>query len=377
MQVDSRTPFGYEVRLTGHNRRFTEYAGVDVAADGHPADAHRRRHRRPDRRDGRHLGALPLHRRRASGAGLHVDRARSPRCSPGANPLGTVAAGVFFAALQVGGFGMERETEVPRELSSILQATVIVHPGRDRRRDVPGGPAPEGRRMSVLAELIDASIVPSVLRRSRRSCWLPSAGPLCAKAGVFNVGLEGSCSSVRSPPWPAAGSPAPPGSACSPRCSPAPLWRRLLAVGVGALRRRRDHRRDRAEPAGRRLDRVPAAHRVRARRAPSPIPDLAGAPDRSLGQTPLDLSGAGPARRRCSRRVPPAGTSGASGCRGSARRPRRARSLGVDTAKYRYGAVLASGVLCGLGGAQLVPGQRRAVLAEHDARAAAGSPSWR
>jgi simple sugar transport system permease protein len=43
-----------------------------------------------------------------------------------ANPLGTVAAGVFFAALQVGGFGMERETEVPRELSSILQATVIV-----------------------------------------------------------------------------------------------------------------------------------------------------------------------------------------------------------------------------------------------------------
>jgi simple sugar transport system permease protein len=37
-----------------------------------------------------------------------------------------VAAGIFFAALQVGGFGMERETEVPRELSSILQATVIV-----------------------------------------------------------------------------------------------------------------------------------------------------------------------------------------------------------------------------------------------------------
>ena len=30
VQVDSRTPFGYEVRLTGHNRRFTEYAGVDV-----------------------------------------------------------------------------------------------------------------------------------------------------------------------------------------------------------------------------------------------------------------------------------------------------------------------------------------------------------
>jgi len=33
--------------------------------------------------------------------------------------------------------------------------------------------------------------------------------------------------------------------------------------------------------------------------------------------------------------------------------PEAARSLGVDTTKYRYGAVLASGVLCGLAGAQL------------------------
>jgi ABC-type uncharacterized transport system permease subunit len=124
-QTDSRTPFGYEVRLTGHNRRFTEYAGVDVPrmvtrlmfTGGGIAGL---------------VGAMVV----TSVPYRFIDGAL---VVPGytwtgllaallarANPLGTVAAGVFFAALQVGGFGMERETEVPRELSSILQATVIV-----------------------------------------------------------------------------------------------------------------------------------------------------------------------------------------------------------------------------------------------------------
>jgi simple sugar transport system permease protein len=124
-QADSRTPFGYEVRLTGHNRRFTEYAGVDVprmvtrlmATGGGIAGL---------------VGAMVV----TSVPYRYIDGAL---VVPGytwtgllaallarANPLGAVVAGVFFAALQVGGFGMERETEVPRELSSIMQATVIV-----------------------------------------------------------------------------------------------------------------------------------------------------------------------------------------------------------------------------------------------------------
>lgn len=124
-QVDSRTPFGYEVRLTGHNRRFTEYAGVDVprmvtrlmGTGGAIAGL---------------IGAMVV----TSVPYRFIDGAL---VVPGytwtgllaallarANPLGAVAAGIFFAALQVGGFGMERQTEVPRELSSILQATVIV-----------------------------------------------------------------------------------------------------------------------------------------------------------------------------------------------------------------------------------------------------------
>ena len=125
VQTDSRTPFGYEVRLTGHNRRFTEYAGIDVprmvtrlmVTGGGIAGL---------------IGAMVV----TSVPYRYIDGALTvpaytwtgllAALLARANPLGTVAAGIFFAALQVGGFGMERETEVPRELSSILQATVIV-----------------------------------------------------------------------------------------------------------------------------------------------------------------------------------------------------------------------------------------------------------
>ena len=125
VQVDSRTPFGYEVRLTGHNRRFTEYAGVDVprmvtrlmGTGGSIAGL---------------IGAMVV----TSVPYRYIDGALVvpaytwtgllAALLARAHPLGAVAAGIFFAALQVGGFGMERETEVPRELSSILQATVIV-----------------------------------------------------------------------------------------------------------------------------------------------------------------------------------------------------------------------------------------------------------
>jgi ABC-type uncharacterized transport system permease subunit len=125
VQVDGRTPFGYEVRLTGHNRRFTEYAGVTV-----PRLVTRLMF------TGGGIGGLIGAMLVLSIPYRFIDGALTV---PGytwtgllaallarAHPLGTVVAGIFFAALQVGGFGMERATEVPRELSSILQATVIV-----------------------------------------------------------------------------------------------------------------------------------------------------------------------------------------------------------------------------------------------------------
>ena len=44
----------------------------------------------------------------------------------GSRPLGVLVAGLIFAAVQTGGVGMERETDVPRELSRVLQALILL-----------------------------------------------------------------------------------------------------------------------------------------------------------------------------------------------------------------------------------------------------------
>jgi simple sugar transport system permease protein len=123
--VDRGTPAGFEIRLTGLNRRFTTYGGLDVprlvtrvmVAGGAIAGLV----------GGMVVAAFPYR---------YVDGALTV---PGytwtgllaallarAHPLGTAVAGLLFAALEIGGFGMERTTEVPRELSSVLQAVVII-----------------------------------------------------------------------------------------------------------------------------------------------------------------------------------------------------------------------------------------------------------
>jgi ABC-type uncharacterized transport system permease subunit len=123
--IDRMMPSGFEIRLTGHNRNFTTYSGVAVdrialsvmAGGGSIAGV---------------VGALIV----TAFPFRFVDGAL---IAPGfvwtgllaamlarANPIGAVIAAVFFSALQVGGAAMERETLVPRELSSILQAAIII-----------------------------------------------------------------------------------------------------------------------------------------------------------------------------------------------------------------------------------------------------------
>lgn len=123
--IDRTTPAGYEVRLTGDNRKFTEYAGVAVESITHRVMA-------SGGAVAGMVGALIVTAfpyRFIDGALIspaYVWTGLLAAMLARANPIGAVIAGVFFTALQVGGAAMERETLVPRELSSILQATVII-----------------------------------------------------------------------------------------------------------------------------------------------------------------------------------------------------------------------------------------------------------
>ncbi|MFD8022797.1 ABC transporter permease [Streptomyces lavendulae] len=123
--VDTRTGAGYEVRMTGLGPRFAAYAGVDragltlrlMAASGGIAGLVGA------------VGVLAFPYRFTDGALTapgYTWTGLTAALLAGAAPLGTVLAALFFTVLQVGGLSMERATEVPRELTQVLQALVIV-----------------------------------------------------------------------------------------------------------------------------------------------------------------------------------------------------------------------------------------------------------
>ena len=123
--VDARTPAGFETRVTGWGPRFAEYAGIDrpaltvrlLACSGGLAGL---------------VGAvvvLGFPHRFIDGALItpqYTWIGLLAALLAAANPLGTLVAAVFFAALTSGGFAMERETQVPRELTAVLQAVLII-----------------------------------------------------------------------------------------------------------------------------------------------------------------------------------------------------------------------------------------------------------
>ncbi|MBN8994953.1 MAG: ABC transporter permease [Rhizobiales bacterium] len=135
--VDRRTVFGYELRMRGANLRFASYGGVRLArqsiivmfASGAIAGI---------------VGAvivLGSQFRFTDGALLTPAYTWSGLMAAllaGGEPLGALAAGLFFSALQTGGFAMQRETSVPRVLTLVLQSIIIlflaVRHGIGRRR---------------------------------------------------------------------------------------------------------------------------------------------------------------------------------------------------------------------------------------------------
>lgn len=123
--VDRRTVIGYELRMRGLNPRFAGYGGV--------------------RLDRQALGAMFASGAIAGLVGAIVVLGGQFRFIDGAlltpaytwsglmaallaggEPIGAIAAGLFFAALQTGGFAMQRETSVPRVLTLVLQSIVIL-----------------------------------------------------------------------------------------------------------------------------------------------------------------------------------------------------------------------------------------------------------
>ena len=120
-----RTVPGYNLRMTGLNRRFAIYGGVDTHKLGY----------RVLFTSGAVAGLI--------GAILVLgvlyrfidDALTSPLYAwvgvmaallSDSDPLGVALAGLVFAAIQTGGYGMERDTNIPRELSLVLQALIIM-----------------------------------------------------------------------------------------------------------------------------------------------------------------------------------------------------------------------------------------------------------
>jgi simple sugar transport system permease protein len=123
--VDRRTVVGYELRMRGKNPRFAGYGGVRLERQA--------------------IGTMFVSGAIAGLVGAIVvlgsqfrfidDALLTPAYTWSGlmaallvrgEPAGAILAGLFFAALQTGGFAMQRETSVPRVLTLVLQAIVIL-----------------------------------------------------------------------------------------------------------------------------------------------------------------------------------------------------------------------------------------------------------
>jgi general nucleoside transport system permease protein len=123
--VMNRAWVGYEIRMTGLNPRFARYGGISsnricykvMLASGAIAGL---------------VGSiltLGIHYRYIDGSitgPLYAWIGVMAALLAGSNPVGVLAAGVFFAALQTGALEVERTTDVARELSLVLQSVIII-----------------------------------------------------------------------------------------------------------------------------------------------------------------------------------------------------------------------------------------------------------
>jgi len=123
--LDRHSSMGFELRLRGLNERFARYGGVALnrqtlgvmIASGAIAGL---------------VGAIMVlgsQFRYTDGALTAPQYSWSGTLAAllaGGEPVGSVIAAVLFAALQTGGFAMERSVEIPRVLTMVLQSVIIL-----------------------------------------------------------------------------------------------------------------------------------------------------------------------------------------------------------------------------------------------------------
>lgn len=123
--LDRRTSLGYEIRMRGLNERFALYGGIALgrqtlwlmAGSGAMAGL---------------VGAIMVlgsQYRFTDGALIAPQYSWSGTLAAllaSGDPLGAIVAAVLFAALQTGGFAMERSVEIPRVLTMVLESMVIL-----------------------------------------------------------------------------------------------------------------------------------------------------------------------------------------------------------------------------------------------------------
>jgi simple sugar transport system permease protein len=123
--IDRRTVAGFELRMRGTNVRFAGYGGVRL-------DAQAMRVMFSSGTIAGLVGAIIV---LGSQFRFIDDALLTPAYTwsglmaallANGEPAGAILAGLFFAALQTGGFAMQRETSVPRVLTMVLQSIVIL-----------------------------------------------------------------------------------------------------------------------------------------------------------------------------------------------------------------------------------------------------------